>query len=87
MTHEADMGRSPTARPGLHRLLPMAGITVAIVAVVAHLAGGAVLMHAGLGGALTNLGLGGGALVVAVVAIVSVKLLAVFGARRWLRHR
>ena len=87
MTHEADTDRSPTARPGLHRLLPMAGIAVAFVAVVAHLGGGALLMHAGLSGALTSLGLGGGALVVAVAAIVSVKLLVVFGARRWLRHR
>ena len=87
MTQESETGRSPTTRPGLHRLLPMVGITVTVVAVVAHLGGGAVLIHAGLGAALTSLGLGGGALVVTLLAIVSLKLLVVFGARHWLRHR
>jgi hypothetical protein len=65
----------------------MAGITVAVVAVVAHMGGGAVLMHAGLSGVLANLGLGGGALVVGLAAIVSVKLLVVFGVRRWMQRR
>lgn len=83
MTHEADTGRSPAARPGLHRLIPMAGITAVIVVGVAHLGGGAVLMHAGLSGALGSLGLGGGALVVGLAAIVGVKLLVALGARRW----
>ena len=86
-THEAHEARSPTGRPRPHRLLPIAGITLAVVAVLAHLAGGAALLHVGLGGALASLGFGGGALVVGLAAVIALKLLAVFGARRWLRRR
>ena len=92
MTHEAHEGRSPAGHPRPHRLLPIAGITVAVVAVLAHLAGGAALAHFGLGAVLAYLGvdvanLGGGALVVGLAAVVGIKLLVVIGARRWLRHR
>lgn len=92
MTHEAQAGRSPAGRPGRQRLLPIAGITVAVVAVLAHLGGGAVLAYLGLGGSLANLG--ASALVVGLAAAVGVKLLLVFGvfggafgARRWVRYR
>lgn len=84
MKQEAREGRSPAGRSGSHRLLPIAGITVAIVAALAHLDGGAVLAYLGLGAALGNLGVG--ALVVGLAAL-GVKLLLVFGARRWWRHR
>ena len=92
MTHETHEGRSPAGRPGRHRLLPIAGGIVAVVAVLAHLAGGAALAHFGLGAVLAYLGvdvanLGGGALVVGLAAVVGIKLLVVIGARRWLRHR
>jgi hypothetical protein len=96
MTQEAQEGRSPAGRPGplrrlprpLRRLLPIAGSTVAVVAVLAHFGGGAVLVpaHLGLGAALLAK-FGGGALVVVLAAFVTIKLLLVFGARRWLRHR
>ena len=72
MTHE---GRSPAGHRGRHRLFPIAGITVAVVAVLAHFVLGAAVMN-----------LGGAALVVGLAA-VAVKLLLVFRAGRWLRHR
>ena len=74
--HEAHEGRSAAGRSGRHRLLPIAGGIVAVVAVLAHL---------GLGAAVVT-NLGGGALMVGL-AVVAVKLLLVFGAGRWLRHR
>jgi hypothetical protein len=89
MTQEAHEGRSPAGRPGpLRRLLPIAGSTVAVVAVLAHFGGGSVLVpaHLGLGAALLAK-FGGGALVVVLAAFVTIKLLLVFGARGWLRHR
>jgi hypothetical protein len=85
MTHEAHEGRSAAGRTGLHRLLPVAGITAAVVALLVHLGGGAMLVHLGPGADLTNLG--GGALVLVIMAVVTVKLLVVFGARHWLRRR
>ena len=85
VSHEVHEGRSPADRPGLHRLLPIAGITAIVVAVLAHLGGGAMLAHFGLSAALGNLG--GAALVVGILAVITIKVLLVFGARRWLRHR
>ena len=99
--HEAQVGRSPAGRPGLRRLLSIAGITAAIVAVVGHFGVGALVMHVALPAALVSLGLsmapanlGGGVLVIGIVAAVAIKLLFVFGvfggafgARRWLRRR
>ncbi len=84
MTHEV---RSPTGRPASHRLLPIAVIAMGVVAVLAHLAGGAVLVHSGLGAILAQIGLAGDALMVGLAALVTIKLLLVFGARRWIRHR
>jgi hypothetical protein len=84
MTHEAPESQAPKGRSGFHRLLPTVGATLVGVAVLAHLAGGAALLHLGPG-SLANLG--GGALVIAIAALVSVKLLMVFGARHWLRRR
>ena len=88
VTYEA---HSP-ARSGTHRLLSIAGITAAIVALLAHLGGGALLIHFGLGAGLAALGinvghLGGGALVVGLVVVISLKLLLVFGVRQRFRHR
>lgn len=81
----------PADRSGSHRLLPIAGITAVMVAILAHLGGGAMLIHLGLGAGLAALGvnvggLGGGALVIGLAVVISVKLLLVFGARRWFRH-
>ena len=81
----------PPDRSRSHRLLPMAGIIAAMVAILAHLGGGAMLIHLGLGTGLAALGvnvggLGGDTLVVGLVVVISVKLLLVFGARRWFRH-
>ena len=94
MTRKAHDDRSPTGRPGRHRLLPFAGGGVAVVAVLAHLGGGALVMHVGLPAALVYLGLGGtpgslsgGALLIGMVMIAVMTLLVIFGARRWLRHR
>ena len=92
MTREAPESRSPTERAGLHRLIPIAGVTAAVIAVVGHFGVGAAVVHLGLGAGLTYLGvnvanLGGGALLVGLAAIISVKLLLVFGAHRWWRHR
>ncbi|MBA2597839.1 MAG: hypothetical protein H0V00_14535 [Chloroflexia bacterium] len=89
MSHD---GRPHASRPALHRLLPAAGATAAVVAVLAHLGGGAALMHLGLGGALASLGvdvgsLGGGALALGLVALVAMKLLLAFAARRWWPRR
>src|SRR5215216_1762686 len=93
-------GRSPTDRPGLRRLLPIAGGGVAVAAVLAHFAGGGLLMHVGVPALLAYLGFGaastnlGGALVLGIVAVVAIKLLMVlgvfggaFGARQWWQHR
>ena len=86
MTHEAHEGRPPLGRPRPHRLLCVAGFAVAAVAVLAHLAGGgAALLHLGPGAAVADLG--GGTLAIGVAALVAVKLLVIFGARRWFRHR
>jgi hypothetical protein len=92
MTHEAHEGRPPADRPWPHQLLPIAGITAVVVAVLAHLAGGAALVHLGLGGGLAYFGvdvasLGGSPLAIGLAAVIVIKLLVVFGARRWLRHR
>ena len=87
--HEAHEGRSPAGRPGVHRLLPIVGSGVAVAAVLAHLGGGGMIMHVGLPALLVYLGLGGvptnlagGALLVALAAVITVKLLFVFGATR-----
>ena len=85
MTHKVHEDRSLAGRPGPHRLLPVAGITVAVVAVLAHLVGGAAVEHFGLGAIPVNLG--GGALVAGLAGLVIMKLLVVFAARRWLRRR
>ena len=92
MTRETHEDRTPTSGSRLHQLLPVAGVTVIVVAVLAHLAGGAALAHFGLGAVLAYFGadaanLSGGALLVGLAAIIFIKLLVVFGARRWLRHR
>ena len=76
MTHETHEGRSPAGHRGRDGLFPIAGITVAVIAVLAHFVLGASVV--------TNLG--GGALVVGLAA-VAVKVLLVLGAGRWLRHR
>ena len=91
MTHEAPGSRRSAGHPGPHRLLPITGIAVASIAVLAHL-GGAALMHLGLGAGLAYIGadvanLGGRALLVGLAAVIALKLLVVFGARRWLRQR
>lgn len=91
-THDETYEAHPPERSGAHRLLPIAGITAGIVAILAHLGGGAMLIHLGLGAGLAALGinvgrLGGGGLVVGLVVVISLKLLMVFGARRWFRHR
>jgi ubiquinone/menaquinone biosynthesis C-methylase UbiE len=81
--HDAHEGQSIGHGSGIHRLLPITGIAVAIVAVLAHLGGGAALVHLGLGAVLTYLGadvanLGGGALLVGLAAVITIKLLLVF---------
>jgi hypothetical protein len=85
--HEAHESRSVADRPKIRHLVPAAGITAVVVAVLLHLGGGAVLVHAGLSGVLASLGLGSGALMAVIVALIAVKLVIVFGLRRWLRHR
>ena len=101
MTHETHQGRSSAGRSGLRHLLPIAGITAAVVAAVAHFGVGGLLMHVGLPAALAYFGLGAalpelgaGALVIGIVGVVAIKLLLVFGvfkgafgARRWWRRR
>jgi hypothetical protein len=85
-THEAQEGRSPPRRSGLHRLLPVAGITAAIVALVGHFVLGGALMHVALPALLVYLGLaklGAGMLVVGLAVAVTLKLLVAFGAFRW----
>lgn len=44
LTHETHERRSPTGRPGRHRLLPIAGGGVAVAAALAHLGGGALVI-------------------------------------------
>jgi choline-glycine betaine transporter len=85
--HEGHESRSDADRPKVRHLVPAAGITAVVVAVLLHLGGGAVLVHAGLSGVLASLGLGSGAFMVVIVAIIAVKLVVVFGLRRWLRHQ
>lgn len=85
--HDGDEGRSVADHPKVQHLVPAAGITAVVVAVLLHLGGGAVLVHDGLSGVPASLGLGSGALVVVIVAIIAVKLVVVFGLQRWLRHR
>ncbi len=94
MMHEANEGQAPADRPGHHRLLPIAGGSVVVAAMLAHLGGGALLMHVGLPALLVSLGLGGafnnlgsGAIVLGIVAVVAVKLLVVFGARHVSRRK
>ena len=92
MPREAHEGRLSAGRSRFHRLLPIAGLTAAVGAVLAHLGGGAVLMHIGLPAVLAYLGadvanLGGAALVVGLAVAIIIKLLLVFGARRWWQHR
>ncbi len=87
MPHEAPEGRSSAGHPKSHRLLPIAGISVIVVAVLGHLAGGAALMHLGLGVVLAYFGvnvasLGGGALVLGLAAVITIKLLLLFAAGR-----
>jgi hypothetical protein len=93
MTHEAHHDPSPAVHPGDHRLLPIAGVTAAVVALLAHFGGGALVMHVGLPAVLAYFGLGaalpalgGGALIIVIAAVVAMNLL-VYGARRWWRHR
>jgi ubiquinone/menaquinone biosynthesis C-methylase UbiE len=86
-THEAAENRPPAGQSAPQRLLPKAGVGVAVVAVLAHLVGGGALMHlglgavlmqAGLGASLANLGLGGGALLLVLVAFMAIKMLLLF---------
>jgi hypothetical protein len=88
MSHEAQEGRSPPPGSGGHRLLPIAGIGAALVAVLVHLGGGAAVMHLGLAAVLAYFGvhvgsLGGASLLLVVAAVIGIKLLLIFGARRW----
>jgi hypothetical protein len=85
MTHGADAERSGGGHPGPRRLLPLAGVAVAVVAVLVHLLGGAALVHAGLLAPLAALG--PGALVLGLAALIAVKLAVVLTARRWVRRR
>ena len=94
MMHEADKSRSPAARLGRHRLIPIAGGGVALATVLAHLGGGALVMHVSLPAALVYLGLGGtlgnlsgGALVIGIMTVAVMLSLLVFGARHWLQRR
>src|SRR5829696_3826330 len=94
MTHKAHDEPSPTGSPRHHRLLPLAGGSLAIAAVLAHLGGGALVMHAGLPAALVYLGLGGtrgslsgGALLIGIVMIAVMMMLVIFGARHWMQRR
>ena len=82
-------GRSPEDRHGRHRFLPIVGSSVAVAAVLAHLIGGGVLVHVGLPAVLVYLGRGavptnfvGGALLIGLAAVITIKLLFVFGATR-----
>lgn len=75
MPHGVHEDLSLASRPRHHRVLPIAGGSVILVALLAHLAGGAVLVHAGLSKALASLGLGAGALVVVLVALGTIKVL------------
>ncbi len=94
LTNQVHDDRSPTGRPGRHRLLPIAGGGVAVAAVLAHLGGGALVMHVGLPAVLVYLGLGGtlghlsgGALLIGIVKIAVVLMLVIFGARQWSQRR
>lgn len=92
MRHEIPKKHSPVGRDEPRRLLPTVGILAAVVAVLVHLGGGALLVGAGPGAAITTFGedvanLGGLALALGVAAVVALKLLVGFGVRRWLRHR
>ncbi len=88
MPHEGHEDRPSSRRSGDYRLLPIAGTGAALVAVLVHLAGGAAVVHLGLAAVLAYFGvhvgsLGGAALLVVVAAVIGIKLLLVFGARRW----
>ena len=54
--HGAPDKWSTAGQPRSRRLLPIAGITAATLALLAHLGGGALLAHLGIGAALTGLG-------------------------------
>lgn len=84
--------RSIAGSPRTHRLLPIAGGSVAGLALLAHFGGSALLVHLGLGAALLHLGLspaniGPGGLAFGLAALVALKVLAVLGRRRWPRQR
>jgi hypothetical protein len=90
VTNDAHDDRAPERHPEGRRLLPIAGIIAAVVAVVGHFGLGAAAMHLGLGAGLAYFGvnvanLGGGVLAIGLVAVILIKLLVVLGARRWLR--
>jgi ubiquinone/menaquinone biosynthesis C-methylase UbiE len=68
--------RSSADRSRVHHLVPIAGITVAVIVALAHLAGGAAFAHATIIG-----NLGGGALVIGLLAIAGVKIVLLLVAR------
>jgi hypothetical protein len=76
----ATAGRTPaTSQTDWHeplRLLPVLGIAAAVVAVLAHVGIAAAVAYVGIA-----------ALVVGFLALGTVKLLLIFGVRRWLRQR
>ena len=74
--HEMHEIRPSAGRSGPQRLLPIAGVVVVVLVMLAHIVGGAVLAHASLGSIPGNLG---GALAVGLVAIVTLKLLLLLG--------
>jgi ubiquinone/menaquinone biosynthesis C-methylase UbiE len=83
MTHEVHEDRRPDGRSGPHHLLPIAGIAVVVIGVLAHLGGGAMLAHVGIGLVIAYFGadvanLAGGALMVGLAAIITIKLLFLF---------
>jgi hypothetical protein len=89
-------GRWPAAHAAPGDVLSRAGRTAVVVAVLAHLAGAAVLVRLGLGAVvaslgpgtvLASLGLDGGALAVGFMAVITLKLLVITGARPWLWRR
>jgi ubiquinone/menaquinone biosynthesis C-methylase UbiE len=94
MRHRTHESRSSAGHSRSHGLLPIAGITVAVVAVLAHLTGGAALLHPGLSGALAGFGLGGVALIVALLALGAIMVLhlvvvgaiGISGGNRMLAH-
>jgi hypothetical protein len=89
ITKEEGERQSSMDQSWRHRLLPRAGIGVAVVAFLAHFLGGGALMHLGLPALLVTLGvnatplnLGPGVLLVALAAVIVIKLLLIISVTR-----